>query len=157
MSKVYLFDWGDTLMVDFPDQMGKMCEWVNVKAVDGARQTLEALSKKNQIYVATNAANSDESDIKLAFERVGLSPFIAGYFCKANLGIGKGTPDFFHRVVGALNVDSKSVIMVGDSYDKDIEPAIKAGIQAIWFNPEGKVIQVSHRVKQIKHLSEVCT
>ncbi|KOE91138.1 hypothetical protein ACS91_07585, partial [Vibrio parahaemolyticus] len=64
MSKVYLFDWGDTLMIDFPDQIGKMCDWVNVQAVNGALQTLEALSKQNQIYVATNAADSTESDIK---------------------------------------------------------------------------------------------
>ncbi|MFL0882702.1 HAD hydrolase-like protein [Vibrio parahaemolyticus] len=47
--------------------------------------------------------------------------------------------------------------MVGDSYDKDIEPAITAGIQAIWFNPTGKTVQGSHEVKEIKHLSEVCT
>ncbi|TOF26880.1 hydrolase, partial [Vibrio parahaemolyticus] len=39
MSKVYLFDWGDTLMIDFPDQIGKMCDWVNVQAVNGALQT----------------------------------------------------------------------------------------------------------------------
>ncbi|MFL0882656.1 HAD family hydrolase [Vibrio parahaemolyticus] len=157
MSKVYLFDWGDTLMIDFPDQIGKMCDWVNVQAVNGALQTLEALSKQNQIYVATNAADSTESDIKLAFERVGLSPFISGYFCKANLGIGKGLPDFFHRIIDTLKVDFKSVVMVGDSYDKDIEPAITAGIQAIWFNPTGKTVQGSHEVKEIKHLSEVCT
>lgn len=31
MSKTYLFDWGDTLMVDFPDQEGKMCNWSKVE------------------------------------------------------------------------------------------------------------------------------
>ncbi|WP_140315777.1 HAD family hydrolase [Vibrio parahaemolyticus] len=56
-----------------------------------------------------------------------------------------------------LNVDSKSVVMVGDSYDKDIEPAVAAGIQAIWFNPMGKVAQGSYEVKEIRHLSELCT
>ncbi|WP_338420283.1 HAD family hydrolase, partial [Vibrio alginolyticus] len=157
MSKVYLFDWGDTLMIDFPDQTGKMCDWENVQAVNAALQTLEALSKQNKIYVATNAADSTESDIKLAFDRVGLSPFISGYFCKANLGIGKGAPDFFHRIIDTLNVDSKSVVMVGDSYDKDIEPAVTAGIQAIWFNPMGKVAQGGYEVKEIRNLSELCT
>ncbi|TON05786.1 hydrolase, partial [Vibrio parahaemolyticus] len=39
MSKVYLFDWGDTLMNDFPDQTGKMCDWENIQAVNGALQT----------------------------------------------------------------------------------------------------------------------
>lgn len=155
MSKVYLFDWGDTLMIDFPGQIGKMCDWVNIQAVNGALQTLETLSKQHLIYVATNATDSTESDIKLAFERVGLSPYISGYFCKANLGIGKGTPEFFHRIIDTLNIDSQSVIMVGDSYDKDIEPAVAAGIQAIWFNPTGKVVLTRCEVKEIHHLSEV--
>jgi len=29
---VYLFDWGDTLMVDFPGTPGKMCDWQVVEA-----------------------------------------------------------------------------------------------------------------------------
>ncbi|MFW1568098.1 HAD family hydrolase, partial [Vibrio parahaemolyticus] len=101
--------------------------------------------------------DSTESDIKLAFDRVGLSAFISGYFCKANLGIGKGAPDFFNRIIDTLNVKPKSVVMVGDSYDKDIEPAVTAGIQAIWLNPMGKVAQVRHEVKEIRHLLELCT
>ncbi|MEK2144723.1 hypothetical protein WOC23_22300 [Vibrio parahaemolyticus] len=100
MGKVYLFDWGDTLMIDFPDQTGKMCDWGNIQAVNGALQTLEALSKEHQIYVATNAA---------------------------------------------------------DSYDKDIEPAVTVGIQAIWFNPMAKIAQGNHEVKEIRKLSELCT
>ncbi len=79
MTKVYLFDWGDTLMIDFPDQTGKMCDWENVQAVNAALQTLEALSKQHQIYVATNAADSTESDIKLTFDRVGLSLYFVSH------------------------------------------------------------------------------
>jgi len=45
MIDVYLFDWGDTLMVDFPGVPGKMCNWDVVEAVDGAKEALEHLSK----------------------------------------------------------------------------------------------------------------
>ena len=58
-------------MVDFPDQKGKMCDWVTVQAVDGALRTLKELSKSHPVYIATNAADSSETDIKLAFERGG--------------------------------------------------------------------------------------
>ena len=157
MTKIYLFDWGDTLMVDFPDQKGKMCDWVTVQAVDGALRTLKELSKSHPVYIATNAADSSETDIKLAFERVGLSPYISGYFCKANLGLGKGTSEFFHKIINALNVEPQSIIMVGDTYEKDIEPAISAGIEAIWFNSKCTNNSVSKGVKQINHLLELCT
>ncbi|EKA7356537.1 HAD family hydrolase [Vibrio vulnificus] len=157
MSAVYLFDWGDTLMVDFPEQSGKMCEWAIVEAVNGAHEALKQLSTVSKIYVATNAADSSESDIKSAFERVGLSQYISGYFCKANLSIGKGTPEFFNKIIKVLGVDPQSVVMVGDTYSKDIEPAITAGIRAIWFNPTKQSISAHHNIRQISHLVEICT
>ena len=130
---IYLFDWGDTLMVDFPDVIGKMCDWEIVKAVSGAKEALEALSKHSQIYIATGAADSTELEIKLAFERVGLSKFISGYFCKANLGLSKGSPEFFETILAKLNTPAINVTMVGDDFEKDIKPAIAVGIQSIWF------------------------
>ena len=156
MTKVYLFDWGDTLMIDFPEKSGKMCDWETVQAVDGALEVLRELSIHNKVYVATNAADSSEADIKAAFDRVGLSQYIAGYFCKANLGIGKGSPDFFEKIVEVLGVDPKSVVMVGDRYDNDIAPAITVGINTIWFNPSKQSTSAVDNVKQISHLSEIC-
>jgi len=60
MTKVYLFDWGDTLMVDFPQFTGKMCDWEKVEAVSGAKSTLKKLSKSSKIYIATGASESSE-------------------------------------------------------------------------------------------------
>lgn len=90
----YLFDWGDTLMVDFPDAVGKMCDWAHVEAVTGAQEALAQLSIDAPIYLATGAADSSEQDIRKAFQRVGLNQYITGYFCKENLGVAKGSPDF---------------------------------------------------------------
>jgi putative hydrolase of the HAD superfamily len=69
--EIYLFDWGDTLMVDFPGVSGKMCDWDIVEAVDGSREVLEHLARHAQIYIATGAAESTELDIRKAFDRVG--------------------------------------------------------------------------------------
>ena len=117
---VYLFDWGDTLMVDFPGVTGKMCDWEIVEAVTGAKETLEELSKQSKIYIATGAADSTELEIQQAFERVGLSQYITGYFCKANLGLSKGSPEFLESILDKLKVPSSSVAMVGDNLVKDM-------------------------------------
>ena len=45
LTEVVLFDWGNTLMVDFPDAQGKMCDWETVQEVSGARALLAELSK----------------------------------------------------------------------------------------------------------------
>lgn len=140
MTKTYLFDWGNTLMVDFPDQSGKMCDWPVVEPIEGAYKILEYLSKHHQVYVATNAADSTEQEIKHAFDRVGLDRFISGYFCRSNLGVDKTSPEFFPTIVRQLDVPLTSVIMVGDTLEKDIIPALDSGINAIWFtqNPDEK-------------------
>jgi putative hydrolase of the HAD superfamily len=149
---VYLFDWGDTLMVDFPDATGKMCDWEIVEAVSGVIEALEALSKHSQIYIATGAADSTELEIKRAFERVGLSEFISGYFCKANLGLSKGSPEFLNSILAKLNMPAVNVAMVGDNLKKDIEPAIAVGIQSFWFTKNNNV-SAPDNVKVIKQLS----
>ncbi|PKM17831.1 MAG: hydrolase [Gammaproteobacteria bacterium HGW-Gammaproteobacteria-15] len=156
MDKVYLFDWGDTLMVDYPQYSGKMCDWPSVAAVPGALQTLEFLAKKHKIYVATNAAASTESDIRSAFERVDLAQYISGYFCKANLGIGKGSPEFYLKIASALAIKPAQLIMVGDSLDNDILPAIAAGLTAAWFTPAPPLSMPDNAVKHISDLCQLC-
>ncbi len=152
MINVYLFDWGDTLMVDFPGVSGKMCDWDIVEAVSGAKEALEALSKHSQVYIATGAADSTELEIKRAFDRVGLSQFISGYFCKANLGMSKGTPEFLNAILDKLKITSLNVAMVGDNFEKDIKPAISVGIQPYWFT-EKDIESIPNNVKVIKELS----
>jgi putative hydrolase of the HAD superfamily len=139
-------------MVDFPSVTGKMCDWEVVEAVNGAKEVLEALSKHSQIYVATGAADSTELEIKRAFERVGLNQFISGYFCKANLGLSKGTPEFLNSILEKLKIPSANVAMVGDNFEKDIKPAISTGIQPFWFT-ENNIESVPNNVKVIKQLS----
>ncbi|MCE0494777.1 HAD family hydrolase [Vibrio salinus] len=157
MTKVYLFDWGDTLMVDFPDLPGKMCDWVNVEMVEGAESVLSQLSANARIFIATNAAESSEDDIRKAFERVGLAQYITGYFCKANLGIGKGSPEFFYKIAEILGVPAESITMVGDSIKNDIEPALKAGVAAVWFNSRQHTPEISTTgYRQIHCLHELC-
>ena len=154
MINVYLFDWGDTLMIDFPGVAGKMCDWETVEAVSGAKDALAVLSQHAKIYIATGAADSTELEIQQAFERVGLNKFISGYFCKANLGLSKGTPEFLQSILSNLNISAASVAMVGDNYGKDIMPAISVGIQPIWFT-ENTTNSVPSNVKVINKLSDL--
>jgi len=150
--KVYLFDWGDTLMVDFPHETGKMCEWDIVEAVAEAKSTLSILSQHAHIYIATGAADSTETEIKHAFARAELSQFISGYFCKANVGISKGTPEFLLAILDKLQVPAANVAVVGDNFEKDIKPAIATDIQAFWFTNNDSTT-IAKKVTIIHHLS----
>ncbi|MCK6262951.1 HAD family hydrolase [Vibrio sp. ZSDE26] len=153
--KVYLFDWGDTLMVDFPNQKGKMCDWNYVEAVEGAQQALSTIAQHSHVYIATSADDSSELDIKRAFQRVELDKYISGYFCKVNLGIAKGSAEFYLEIVKRIGLKPNQVVMVGDTVNKDIQPAIQAGLSAIWFNPLRADSELSQNVEQITSLTDL--
>ncbi len=155
MDEIILFDWGDTLMVDYPESEGKMCDWDVVKEVDGAFITLQYLSKFSQIFIATNADDSTESDIQKAFQRVNLDQFIDGYFCYENLGIRKGTRSFFDKILNNLDISHDKVAMVGDSFDKDILPASEAGLRTYWLSTNVNH-NLPYNTNVISSLSELC-
>lgn len=155
MSRIYLFDWGDTLMIDNPSQTGKMCDWPQVEATPHALETLRRLSQYAVIYVATNAEDSVESEVQKAFFRVGLDDYIQGYFCKQTIGVAKGTPLFYHKIIDQLNAPPATVTMVGDTLENDILPAADAGLQTIWYNPGHKPFTQAYSGPVVHCLSDI--
>jgi len=152
MIEVYLFDWGNTLMVNHPNMPGKMCDWPQVDTISGAQETLATLSQTADIYVATSAVDSCEIEVQQAFERVGLNQYIRGYFCKANIGAIKTDPDFLDLILARLNKPANKVAMVGDSIIKDIQPALVAGILPIWLTEDNQEITGVRKIANLQQL-----
>lgn len=153
---IYLFDWGDTLMEDTPGQTGKMKDWPEVCATEGAAEVLAALSCDATICIASGAQDSDDQDILAALERVGLAQYIDHCFCPATLGVGKGCPDFLPAVLARLCAEAEQVTMIGDSWSRDMEPALAMGLSAVWLNPEGKSVpEQSLNLRAIGSLKEL--
>jgi len=156
MKPIYLFDWGDTLMEDTPGQAGKMKDWPEVSAIEGATEVLAALSSKATICIASGAHDSDDQDILAALERVGLAQYIDHCFCPATLGVGKGHPDFLPAVLARLGAEPYQVTMIGDSWPRDMEPALAMRMSAVWLNPAGKSVpEQSSELRVIGSLMEL--
>jgi len=156
METIYLFDWGDTLMVDIPGISGKMCDWKYVEVTEFAEEALKKIFLKSAIYIATAAVESTPKDIEKAFKRVGLSKYITGYFCKQNTRFTKPAPEFYLAIIKALSVKPISVTMVGDNLEKDILPCHKLGFNTVWLTSEQNK-KVPEGVRMIANLSELCS
>lgn len=133
MRPAYLFDWGDTLMEDLPDMIGKMCDWPRIEVVEGAAETLAELTKTHDVYIASGAMESTAQDIQKVFQRANLDDYISDYFCPDKLGLRKGSPAFLLRVLMAIKRPPMQVTMVGDSLQRDVQPAMALGMKVIWF------------------------
>lgn len=140
-------------MVDLPDQTGPMCNWPDIEVVDGAAECLSALSNVASCHIATNALNSNESEIRAAFARAGLSQFIETIFCADTIGKSKPEPEYFQFIISKLGVPKSNIVMIGDSLEKDIPGALQAGLDAIWFNPHNR--PAPQNVRAVSHLVEL--
>ena len=128
------FDWGDTVMIDDPAVTTSMLEWEVVQRVPGIEAVLTLLRTNGKtIVLATSAAVSDEGQIRLALARVGLDSFFDKIYCFKNTGLSKGQ-EFYEYLFKDMQLLPSQALMVGDSFEKDVLSANKAGIAAIWFN-----------------------
>lgn len=155
IHRAYLFDWGDTIMRDIPGRTGPMKDWPQVYAIEGVERLLQRLSQVSRCYLATNAKDSFETDIRAALERAGLNRYFTGIFCFRSVGYAKPSTEFFSHIVAALDLEPEQIAMVGDSFENDILGAVKFGIYGYWFNPRAAENKRGDRYTTIHAMSEL--
>jgi len=153
--KHIVFDWGDTLMRDDKSRGDAMYLWPEVQAMDGAAQTLHALSDSFTISVATSAEQSDESMVRMALRRVGLDVFVHRVFVGASIGLKKQDAGFWKHIQRSLNARADELLVVGDSFESDVLAPVEAGFTAVWFNPNSQEEKTGDRYRTIHNLVEL--
>jgi FMN phosphatase YigB (HAD superfamily) len=135
MEKIYLFDWGNTIMRDFPDEKGAMYSWNKVEIMPNADKMLQKLFKKNDCYLATKAKDSTKEDIIKALKRVNLDIYFKDIFCFKEFGVSKPSKEYFDLILESLRVNKENLVMVGDNLESDIYGVQKYGIDTILYDP----------------------
>jgi putative hydrolase of the HAD superfamily len=130
-----VFDWGDTLMRDFPQFEGAMVDWPRVQLLPGVLETLESLTGLAMLCVASNAGDSDAELMGRALERAGIRRFFDHLWTSRELGVAKPAPAFFRAIVRELELEAQACVMVGNGYEKDIVPSKAAGMRTVWLVP----------------------
>ncbi|RKU12648.1 HAD family hydrolase [Candidatus Poribacteria bacterium] len=148
-SRCVLFDWGDTLMRDFPDFTGPMAAWPHVEALPNVKEVLIELQPQWTLVLATNSVDSDETGIWEALNRVGLDSRLDKVFCFRTIGHSKPSPEFFDYIVKDLRMDRHRLVMVGDGFEKDVLGANRSGIRGIWLNESSAEVRVGKMHKTI--------
>ncbi|HBY21636.1 MAG: hypothetical protein A2X12_02510 [Bacteroidetes bacterium GWE2_29_8] len=155
MYRAFLFDWGDTLMRDFPNETGPMFQWEKVETMPNVLETLEILSLKSNIYLATNAIDSNKIEIIAALKRVNIHKYFSDIFCYKDIGYKKPSQEYFARIISILKVKPIEVVMIGDNLNNDIIGSNKFGINSILYDLGNKY--PDYKGKKIKDLLELAT
>jgi putative hydrolase of the HAD superfamily len=136
-----LFDWGDTVMRDYPERTEPMVEWESVEVIEGIADVLAYLhSTGRRIILATSAAISDENQIRAALARGGLAQYFSGIYCFKNTNLPKGE-EFYQYILSGLQIPASDALMVGDVFEKDIQIPNALGMFAVWFNPKSVAVR----------------
>src|ERR1041384_3691056 len=133
-----LFDWGDTVMRDYPERTNPMVEWEAVEVIDGITDVLAYLySSGRRIVLATSAAISDENEIRGALKRGGLDSYFSHIYCFKTTNLPQGEA-FYRHILSDLHILPAAALMGGDGFEKDVQIPNSLGMFAVWFNPRSE-------------------
>ncbi len=124
-------------------------------AIDGAREVVDAARRLAPIAVITNFNEAGQQHQKLA--AAGLAGLFNHIFISGEIGHAKPDPRIFQHAAATLNVPLAECVHIGNSWESDVEGALGAGADAIWFEEDARpgVQSPDPRVPRFESLEEV--
>ena len=117
---------------------------------EGALEMLSALKNKYALHMITNGFK-DVQYFKM--RNSGLLPFFETITDSSSVGVKKPNPKIFDHALHAGQVLPSQSVMIGDSFEADIEGALAVGMHAIHFMPLEK--KNPNHYKEIETLCEL--
>lgn len=103
------------------------------KTVEESREVLSILANKYPLALVSNFYGN----IEVVLQEFSLAHLFGHVIESAVVGVRKPDPRIFSLGVESLGMKPEEVVVVGDSYTKDILPARSAGCKTIWIKGEG--------------------
>ena len=119
--------------LEFKQRITDYCYSYARASVEKARLVIELMASKYPLAMVTNFYGNMRAVLS-DFRIDHLFPIIIE---SAVVGVRKPDPQIFRLGVEALQLQSSEVVVIGDSYDKDIVPAKTVGCQTIWLKNTG--------------------
>lgn len=105
--------------------------------IDGATDLLEYLAPRYPLHVITNGFN-DVQHTKLRTS--GLLPYFREIITAQRAEASKPAAAIYRYALRATEGTGTDCLMIGDNWENDVLGAQRAGLSAIWFNPEGSAV-----------------
>jgi len=119
--------------------------------VPGASELLNHISGKYKLHIITNGF-PEVQRIKMRLS--GLKPHFDRLIISEEIGYSKPHPEIFRQALVQTRAKASDSLMIGDDLHVDAVGATTAGIDAVFYNPEG----ISHEESvayDIRHLDEL--
>ena len=124
--------------------------------LEGAEDLVRYLAKKYPLTVVTNGFVEVQYE---KFDKSGLRDCFAHIVLSEEVGCQKPNPRIFEEALRMNGLQAEDVVMIGDSWNSDIQGAINAGIDQIWIRrskeplPEGQ--SATYIVKTLSEIMDI--
>jgi YjjG family noncanonical pyrimidine nucleotidase len=127
---------------------------LGVDLLDEAEETLRALRGRVGLALITNGLQDVQ---RPRLDRSTIGGFFDVVVISEEVGAAKPDPAIFEAALARMGYPAREqVLMVGDSLTSDIAGAIRAGIDACWFNPAGLPlppgVEVRYEIRRLREL-----
>lgn len=117
------------------------------------------LSLKNRGYIIIAGSNGIGKNQRLKLEKCGISNYFDDIFVSDELGYDKPSIGFYNHIFDKFpDMNINNSIMIGDSLGSDIQGAINANIDSIWYNNKGiksDNIKSTYETDDIRRIVEI--
>lgn len=130
------------------------CNNYVLRNLESSRIVLDTLKDRYNLVLVSNFYGNIEAILR----DFRLEHYFSAIVESAVVGVRKPDPAIYRLGVEAAGVDASEVLVVGDSYDKDIVPAKAVGCKAVWLKGEGwkpEIVDESLPDAIIKSLNEL--
>ena len=124
--------------------------------LEGAEELVRYLAAKYPLTVVTNGFVEVQYE---KFDKSGLRDCFSHIVLSEEVGCQKPNPRIFEEALRMNGLQAEEVVMVGDSWNSDIQGAINAGIDQIWIRkskdplPEGQ--SATYLVQALSEVMEI--
>lgn len=122
----------------------------------GAEEIVRYLAEKYPLTIVTNGFVEVQYE---KFDKSGLKDYFSHIVLSEEVGCQKPNPRIFEEALRLNGLSADEVVMVGDSWNSDIQGAINAGIDQIWIRkskdplPEGQ--SATYLVQSLSEVMEI--
>ncbi len=135
-----------------------MARYINAKTLELLQENKQVLEHLKQAGYPMVLVSNFYGNINQVLKDAGIDGYFKEVIESAVVGVRKPNPAIFALGVCALDLPASQVLVVGDTYGKDIIPAHKLGCHTLWIKGlqwEEKKVDESIPDGIIKKLSEM--
>ena len=111
--------------------------------LDEVKETLQELFRREvPMYILSNSIFTGKSNSRM-LQAFGILPYFTKVYSSADYGVRKPGKAFFDIAVEQIlqnhpECNREDILFVGNSYNADVEGAVGAGLDAVWYNVSGQ-------------------